>query len=411
MTQRHTIGLIEPCYYGLGFVDAAFQAGHRIVAIVSERDNPRKYHYEEHVSDVIEADIRESGSIIEAIRRSPHAGTLDVILAATDYASAIAAQVSKAFGTKHMPYAAVLKARLKDKTREAIRECHLPNAQFAVVSTFDEAREAAHRIGYPIILKPTDGACSQNVFLVQHDGELLEAFGRVSGLGESYLKFKVRDKYLVEEYIAGEEFSVEIFMQGGKAAFSSVTEKIKSPPPFFAEMAHVVPTSVHTERISVLTKAAEEYMNAVGLKDGCAHVEMRLSPRGPIVMEINPRPGGDHIARDLLVNAFGINLFSAIIDWHFGNPVDLAPKKHAASAIVFLTAKKMGRIKSITGIEDAQRTPGIVKVLIKASIGDPVRPPESSDDRYGYMISVGATPAEAKQIAFKALEKIKLEIE
>jgi biotin carboxylase len=411
MTIKRTLGLIEPCYYGLGFVDAAFEAGYRIISIVSDKGNPQKYGYEGKYYDLIQADIRDADAIIKAIKSSPYNGKFDAILAANDYVSAIAAKVSEAFATKHIPYSAIIKARLKDETRKTIQNSNLPNAKFADITNLEEAQEAAKNIGYPVILKPTDGACSQNVFLVKNQNELVKAFGKVSGLGESYLNFKVRKKFLIEEYISGEEFSVEIFMLNGKAAFSSVTEKIKGEPPFFAEIAHIVPTSVHTDKIGILTKAAEDYMNVLGLEDGCSHVEMRLSPKGPIVMEINPRPGGDQIARDLLINAFGVNLFSAVIDWHVGNTIDVKPKKHCASAIAFLTANKIGYVKAISGIEDASNSSGIVQCLIKAKIGDPVKPPESSDDRYGYVISVGNTPIEAKQATYEALAKIKFEIE
>lgn len=410
MSKKQTIGLIEPCYYGLGFVDAAFEAGYKIITITSDKDNPRKYGYEGKFYDLIKADIRDANSIINAIKNSPYNDKLDIILAANDYVTAIAAKVSEAFATKHIPYSAVIKARLKDETRKALRDCNLPNARFTEISNLEEAKKAANNIGYPVILKPTDGACSQNVFLVNNQNELIGAFNKLSNSKKSYLDFKVRRKFLVEEYIDGDEFSVEIFMLNGKAAFASVTEKIKGQLPFFVEVAHIVPTSVHTDKISILTKAAEDYMNALGLKDGCSHVEMRLSPKGPIVMEINPRPGGDQIARDLLINAFGINLFSAIIDWHLGNSVDVKPKKNLASAIAFLTTSMVGKIKAISGVEKAMNTHGVVKCLVKAKIGDFVKPPESSDDRYGYVISVGKTPNEAKQTAYAALEQIKLSV-
>lgn len=402
--------MIEPCFYGMGFVDAAFEAGHRIVSIVSDEGNPKKYGYEGKYHDLIKADIRDADAIIKAIKDSPYNGRLDAILAANDYVVPIAAKVAEAFVTRHVPYSAVIKARLKDETRKALLEKNLPNAKFAVITNFDEAKKAADDISYPVIFKPTDGACSQNVFLVKDQKGLAKVFDTVSGFNESYLNFKPRKRFLIEEYITGEEFSVEIFMLNGKASFSTVTEKIKGEPPFFAEIAHIVPTSVHTDKIGLLTRAAEDYMNALGLRDGCSHVEMRLSPRGPIIMEINPRPGGDQIARDLLINAFGVNLFSATIDWHLGNTVDVKPKKNLASAIVFLTAGKAGDIKAINGVERAVNTPGIIKSLIKAKVGDLVRPPESSDDRYGYLISVAKTPKEAKEIAFNAAGLINFEI-
>jgi biotin carboxylase len=412
MSEKIIIALIEPCYYGMGFVDAAINKGLDFVAIVSDKNNPKIYGYEGKFKDLIVADIREPGNIIKAIKESQYKKNLDAIIPATDYVVHIGAIVAKEFGLKHMPYEAIIKARLKDETRKGLQKNNLPNAKFFCVKNFEEAKVAANLIGYPVVLKPTNCACSQNVSLIYNESELSNAFQILVNFDESYLKFKVRKVFLVEEYIRGEEFSVEIFMNDGKILYAYVTEKIKTDPPYFVELAHIIPASIiNKDQSDKLVKAAANYLNVLGLKDGVSHVEMRLSEKGPIIMEINPRPGGDRISQDLLPNAFGINSFATTIDWYLGHSLDVTPKKNLASAISFLTFKRNGIIKKVSGIENVSKMSGIVKNTINIKQGDMVKIPKSSDDRYGYIISIGKTPIEAKESVYRALEQVKIEME
>jgi biotin carboxylase len=410
MTRKPRVALIEPCFYGIGFVDAAFEMGCDIISVVSDRDNPKTYGYDGKVKDLIVADIRNMESIVDAIEASPYMGNLDAIVPANDYVVHIGAMAAERLNLKHIPPSSVIKARLKDETRKALQASGLANARYATATNFEEARDAAERIGYPVVVKPTDGACSQNVSLVRTEDELRLACDVLESFDESYLGFRTRKVFLVEEYIDGDEFSVEVFLNGGKVAFASVTEKIKSKPPHFVEFAHVVPTSTMGDKSGELIDAAARYLKALGLEDGAAHVEMRQSPRGPIVMEINPRPAGDRISQRLLINAFGVDVFAATIDWHLGNPVRVEARKNAASAIAYLTAKRDGFVKSIGGLDTLSSIEGIVESSIKVKPGDPVKAPKSSDDRYGYVISIGKTPAEAKRIAHEAIDAIELEI-
>ena len=83
-------------------------------------------------------------------------------------------------------------------------------------------------------------------------------------------------------------------------------------------LGHVVSTSIHVDKKKLLTNSAINFLNAIGLHDGPAHVELRLSEKGPVLMEIDPRPAGGRIAQDLLINAYGVNVYDAGLDFFRG---------------------------------------------------------------------------------------------
>ena len=165
------------------------------------------------------------------------------------------------------------------------------------------------------------------------------------------MDFKVREEYLVEEYIEGQEFSVELFLEDGKPLLAVVTEKITSPLPYFVEVLHTLPTSVHQEREGEIIDTAIGAMKAIGIHDGPSHVEVKLSATGPRIIEVNGRPGGDRIASDLLVQAFGIDIFEATVNYYLDAPVNLQPRWNRAAAIAYLTAEREGTVEKIDGLE------------------------------------------------------------
>ncbi len=407
--EKKTIALVEPCYYGVGLVESAYAREYDIIAIVSSAENPKTYGYEGKFKDLIIADIRSATSVSQTIDTYPHKDKFDAIIPGNDYVTPLTSEVAKYFGKKHISIEAEYTARYKDRQRIAYQKAGMPNAKFGKAKNIAEAQKLAEDIGYPIIVKPTHCACSQNVHKVDNDTRLKEIFAVLADFKTTYLDWNVHEEFLIEEYIEGPEFSVEIFMHNGEVLFASVTERIKTAPPFFVELGHVVPTSTYIDKSEELIDASRQAMLAIGLGDGPAHIEFRISGRGPIIMETNARPGGDHIAQNLLINAFGINFFDAYLDFYLDNPIKIEPTKNKASSIAYLVATQNGQVKSIKGVDELDKNPQIVSHNFTVKEGDIIRLPEDSNDRLGYVISLADTPAEAKKLAFDAINTIVIE--
>ncbi|CAH1203711.1 Phosphoribosylamine--glycine ligase [Paenibacillus plantiphilus] len=408
MTTVKTVAFVEPSFYGVSFARVAFEQGHRVIAIVSSKDNPQKYGYEGIYHDLIVADIRDEESLYQAIIQSPYANQLDALIPATDYASHVTAKAAERLGLRGLPYEAALKARNKDLAREAYAEHGVPSARFKKVRTYEEAAAAAEEIGYPIVLKPTNCASSQNVYFINNVNELREAMEIIIAFKVTYMDFKVREEYLIEEYLDGPEFSVELFLREGEPIFSAVTEKITSPLPYFVEIVHTLPTPSYTEQEEDIVRTAVDALAAIGIKNGPSHVEVKLSSTGPRIIEVNGRPGGDNISSDLLVQAFGVEIFEATVNYYLDNPIAIDKRQHRAASIAYVTADRDGIFESIEGLEALSLHDNVVRSHVTVSPGDPVSIPRSSDDRLGYIITKGETPEEAKALAIALVDSLKV---
>lgn len=409
MTKIKTVAFVEPSFYGVSFARVAYEQGHKVISIVSSTDNPQKYGYEGIYHDLIVADIRDEESLYEAITQSPYAGQLDALIPATDYASHLTAKVAERLGLRGVPYEAALKSRNKDLAREAYAENGVPSARFKKITNFEEAAAAAAEIGYPVVLKPTNCASSQNVYFIKDAVELKRAVDIIVAFKVTYMDFKVREEYLIEEYLDGPEFSVELFVSEGEPIFAAVTEKLTSALPYFVEIAHTLPTSVHTDREDDIIQTAVQALRAIGITDGPSHVEVKLSSTGPRIIEVNGRPGGDNISSDLLVQAFGVDIFEATVNYYLDNPIDIRKKHHRAASIAYVTADRDGIYEGIAGFEAAIQQEGVVRAQITAAPGDAVSVARSSDDRLGYIITAGDTPQEAKELALALVGSLKVQ--
>lgn len=394
--MKKRVILIEPSFYGVSFVRAARELGCEVICVVSDQKNPQKFGYEGEYDQLLIADIRDSDSVLTAIQNSKYQ-RFDAIIPATDYATAVTAKVAEKLNMFGNPYFATKCARNKDLARIQYAKKGVPSAKFAVAKTVDEALEASKKIGFPLILKPTNTASSIDVFYVSNEQQLRDRFSQISQLKQSYMHFKVREEYILEEFMSGPEFSVELFLSNNEIAFVEVTEKHTTKPPYFVELMHVFPTTVDVAHKKEIINTAYCAVRALGFHNGPTHVEVKLTDAGARVVEVNGRPGGDNITSDLIKDAYGIDIFKKTVELYLNKTVTINPTRHDAAAISFLFADSKGSFESVQGLDNIKMTQGFQRLEIEASPGDKVVPPTNSDDRIGYYILSGSNANQLKE--------------
>jgi ATP-grasp domain len=140
-------------------------------------------------------------------------------------------------------------------------------------------------VTFPAVVKPAGRASSSGVVTVLDQAELRRRL-------RTYPEHEI---VLVEEKVAGPEFSVESLVQDGRVVFASVTgkETTDSHAQTFVELVHSVPSSCAEVR-DTLVCANRQLLERLGFEDGITHSEWRLGPGGrPVLMEIAARTPGD----------------------------------------------------------------------------------------------------------------------
>jgi S-sulfo-L-cysteine synthase (3-phospho-L-serine-dependent) len=252
----------------------------------------------------------------------------------------------------------------------------------------DRVAAAVERVGLPCVVKPVDDSGSNGVRLCATVAEALDQTARVLAVRHNVRGLPTARRVLLEAYLDGPEVSVEMFGTGETQHCLGLTDKQVDPPPFFVERQHVFPSGLPPTVATEVTDLVREALDAAGMRVGATHTEVRLTPAGPTLIEINPRPAGGMIP-ELIRAATGVELLDAQLRAATGLPVTLTPTGKGYAGIRFLTADRAGILAGVDGVEEARRRAGVRGVTVTAAPGTRVRPPENAYDRVGHLIAVG----------------------
>lgn len=337
-------------------------------------------------------------------------GGLDAILTFSEFYVEIVAEVAERYGYRYLSPSAARACRNKFETRKALRAAGLAVPEFRLVASEEEARRAAREVAYPCVVKPPADSSSKGVKLVRDGEELLGHFRQLHALRLNDRGQRLNGEVLIESLLQGPEFSVEtVTLSPGDVRVIGITAKHLSPPPLFVEVGHDFPAALGEEDAAAIRGMTLAALAAVGFDFGPAHTEIRLTPSGPVVVEINPRLAGGMIP-ELVRHALGIDLLTAFLNQLDGQPVDLSPLRAEWASIRFLTAGRNGCLAGVSGVEEARRVPGVREVSIGKRPGAPVRQAEEAADRIGYVIAGGPSRAQVLLDVEEAARRVRLDI-
>ena len=326
-----------------------------------------------------------------------------IMTLATDMPMRGVAKVSEKLGLYSISYETAIKATDKYEMIKAFKDHEVPSPWYYLIRTHEDLMTLEDKLSFPCIIKPTDNAGSHGVAKVNSFVDLQNSY-------EYSLKNSRHGNVIVEEYLEGPEVSVEVMVVSGEVHILQITDKLTTGAPYFVEMGHSQPSMLSPEIQGQIRNVATSACLAVGIDKGPAHVEMKVSPRGPVMIELGARMGGDNITSYLVPLSTGIDMVKATIQVALGEDPDITPRLHCGSAIRYLDAPS-GTIKSISGIEAALNVLGVKEVILTKEVGEESVPIRCSNDRIGSVIAQGDSAWEAVESVQKAMGFISIEIE
>lgn len=325
-----------------------------------------------------------------------------IMTLATDMPMRGVAKASDKLHLHSINYETAVNATDKYDMIKAFKTYGVPSPWYYDVDTLEELKALEGKVTFPCIIKPTDNAGSHGVAKVYNFEELLDNYEYSHACSR-------HGKVIVEEYLDGPEVSVEVMVVKGKVYILQITDKITTGAPHFVEMGHTQPSRLPEDTQRQIRDVAEAACKSLGLDKGPAHVEMKVTGRGPVMIELGARMGGDNITTHLVPLSTGIDMVKATINVALGEEPDITPTLHCGSAIRYFEVP-FGTIKSIEGIEEAEKIPGVKQITFTKAVGEESTPIECSNDRIGFVIAQGATADEAAKNCEKALSRITISI-
>ncbi|HSR24210.1 MAG TPA: ATP-grasp domain-containing protein, partial [Candidatus Eisenbacteria bacterium] len=284
-------------------------------------------------------DVHDQAAVLDLCRGFLRRHGAGGVLTFQDSSLLAAARLAAEFDLPGWEREPLARAIDKHATRAALARAGLPCPRHAVAGSLQEAAAALTGIGLPAVLKPTDRSAGRGVVVVT-SWEQLESRYETARAGS------LAGRVLVEEFMDGPEVSVESATADGRTTVLAVTGKAADASDPCVEMGHVVPCGLAPEQERAARELARSALRAIGFRRGVAHTEVKITPRGPQIVEINARVAGDCIP-ELVHLASGVNLYDVAADlalgMRVGAPEAGADRFHDAAAIRFLAARP-GRI-------------------------------------------------------------------
>ena len=251
------------------------------------------------------------------------------------------------------------------------------------------------------ILKPSRNSGSRGIAKVEK-GISQESFVELyrRALEES------RDhSVLIEQFIEGPEFSVEVIVWQGEPHVLTVTDKKTTEAPYFVELGHNQP-SISPENIQQKLKdGAVAGIKALGLNNCAAHCELKVQDGEPYLMEIGARLGGDFISTELTHLSTGVDMVAAAINVALGIEPLLQPTESKHGVCIRYFTPNPGILKTIE-VGDALEDSHIYNVCFYCQEGDTIPEVKSSLDRSGHVIVTDVDAKSAIERADSIIRKV-----
>lgn len=358
-------------------------------------------------SQVIECDTNDPDALRAALDGlgAPLAG----VTTTSDFYTVAAARLAAERSLPGNPPEAVASCRDKSMTRAALAAAGIRQPGFVAVRDADAVPAAVAQVGLPCVVKPADESGSQDVLLCADADAAAAQVARVLAVTTNARDQPTAGTALVEEYVDAPEVSVEMFGIGGEQVCLGITRKRLTGLPHFVEAGHLFPADLPAGVAAEATATVRAALAATGLVLGPSHTEVKLTPTGASVVEVNGRAAGGMIP-ELIRLATGVDLLEQQLRAAAGLPVNLTPTGRRVAGIRFLLAGSDGVLESVHGVDAALAAPGIDRVGVTAVLGARVRRPRDAYDRLGHIIAVGATNAEVERALDTATGLVSLSI-
>ena len=273
---------------------------------------------------------------------------------------------------------------------KAFKEHDVESPWFYIIERENDWDFVRKRITSPCVLKPTDNAGSRGVILVETVQKLDEAY--------QYSKSQSRGgKVIVEEYMRGNEVSVEVIVYKGKVHILAITDKLTTGAPYFVEMGHSQPSRLPEKDLLKIRDLTSRAIKAVGIENGPAHVEVMQTKQGPKMIELGARMGGDCIGSDLVRLSTGYDYVRMVIETALGRfPSFEKTSAYKAAVIRFVFSQKDVDVLNYI----REKKPNILKFVSDINTTTEGKVFDSST-RGGFYIAACDSLADAKEIAEK----------
>ena len=271
--------------------------------------------------------------------------TFDRVICLWEPGVVLAARLRAALGVSGMRVDDAIAFRNKDIMKARVSAAGIRCPRHKGATSAAEVREAAEFVGYPLIIKPIDGAGSMDTFRVEDAPELERVLKRLTHI----------DHVNVEEFIEAEEFTFDTICVGGQVQYSNVG--FYRPRPLVARtMEWISPQTMclrdmESDWVAGGVQMGADVLKAMNPGNAFTHMEWYRKADGEVVFgEIAARPPGARTV-DLMNFVSDIDLYMGYAEAELRGTFSIDVTRKFNTINIFKRAQGQGTIRRVTGLE------------------------------------------------------------
>lgn len=287
----------------------------------------------------------------------------------------------------------------KELMKKIFIENGIPTSKFVILDKFDVEKIKA--LEYPMIVKPIDSYSSRGVTKVLNIEELKVAF-------EKAVEFSSTHTVIVEEYVEGDELTIDIYIEEGKPHILCISNIDKIPQnDRFVICRTRYPAQISNAVNKEIEKVVRKIAKAFQLKNSPMLVQMITDGNKVSVVEFCARTGGGDKFR-LIKQISNFDVIKAVVDLTLGEKPHVV-SYHLSECIMneFLYAKP-SIFDHLEGFNDMKEQGLISEYFQLKSKGTFCGEIQSSGDRIAYYTIQAPTMDEVKKRNLKVRKNLQI---
>lgn len=325
-----------------------------------------------------------------------------IVTAGTDVAVITIGKVCDEMGLRGLSFDAARIASNKLEMKEKYEEYGVRTARFRLVCLDgSDLKEKTADLTFPLIFKAVDSSGSRGIRRVDRVEQFEDALAYVA---ESTHK----DYFLVEEFVEGEEFGAQAFVQDGQIEFILPHGDFVFKGDTGVPVGHFAPYDLPAEVIEDCKEQLTKAVQAMGLDNCAINADFILKDGRTYVLELGGRSGATCLA-ELVSIYYGFDYYEKLIRVAMGEKVSFASNMAVPNVSKLLMSDKDGVI--VSQVNENAESEDLVEVQFDHKPGDHVHAFHVGPHRIGHVITKGETLAQAETLLNEALKNIHIEVE
>lgn len=364
------------------FTRGLARVGARVIGLGDQPKEALPPMAREHLAHHLQVrNLWDEAAVVREVQKLTRQVRIDRVECLWEPGMILAARLREAIGAPGMNVEQTVPFRDKEVMKQRLDAAGIRTPRHYRASTEDQVRDAAERVGYPLIVKPIAGAGSADTHRCASRAELERALGLVRHVSE----------VSVEEFIEGEEFTFDTICAEGELYFENVCW-YRPRPLVQRQNEWISPQTVGVRNLDQPDleggrRMGREVLRALGFRTGFTHMEWYRKPDGEVVFgEIGGRPPGARTV-DVMNYCTDNDTYVGWAEAVCRGRVERRFERKWNVVCTFKRAQGEGRIQRIVGLEPllAQFGPFVVEVDL-TPVGAPRRSWKLSIVGDGYVV-------------------------